>query len=265
MRAYTRARILRGRALPQREWSGVRVLGYHRIADEPHVLSVRPDRFRRQIELALESGLQPLAVADGLDLLDAGEVGGRHFCVTFDDGYLDNLEHAVPVLRELGVPATIFVPTSVIDGVSTYWWFADPPPALTWEQLRELAGEGLVDVQPHTRTHPWLPRLGEDEAHAEIAGSKRELEERLGKPATVFCYPAGLYGEREARLVREAGYRAAFTTDPGVNGAGQARDRLKRTLVYWEDGERDFRAKLDGLLDRPPALRAWLYRRRSAR
>jgi peptidoglycan/xylan/chitin deacetylase (PgdA/CDA1 family) len=79
---------------------------------------------------------------------------------------------------------------------------------------------------------------------------------------TTFCYPGGLYGDRDARLVREAGYRAAFTTHPGVNDGSEPPERLKRTLVYWEDSDSDFRAKLDGLLDAPPALRAWLYRRR---
>jgi peptidoglycan/xylan/chitin deacetylase (PgdA/CDA1 family) len=264
MRAYTRARIARGRLLPRPAWSGVRVLGYHRISDSRHVLSVRPASFKQQLETTLDSGAVPLSVTEALDRLDRGESDGRFFCVTFDDGYLDNLEHAVPVLRELGVPATIFVPTRIIDGDATYHWFDAPPPALTWPQLRFLTEEGLVDVQAHTRTHPWLPHVDEERARDEIAGSKRELEERLGRPATVFCYPAGLYGDRDVRLVREAGYRAAFTTDPGVNHPDQPRELLRRTLVYWEDGPVDFRAKLDGLLDTPPALRGLLYRRRAS-
>ena len=109
-----------------------------------------------------------------------------------------------------------------------------------------------------------LPRLGEDEARGEIAGSKRDLEERLGKSVTSFCYPAGLYDEREIRLVREAGYRAGVTGDPGVNSGGGGLGRLKRTLVYGDDGALEFAAKLAGKLDKPPLLRAWLYRRLAA-
>lgn len=264
MRAYTRGRIAAGRLRGAPAWRGVRVLGYHRISDERHVLSVPPERFRRQLETVLAAGLEPVSVARAIELVAAGEVGGRHVAVTFDDGYRDNLEHAVPVLEELGIPATIFVPTRIIDGEARYWWFSAPPPALTWDELRALDAGALVDVEAHTLTHPWLPRLSDDEARAEIAGSRTELAERLGREVGVFCYPGGLYGEREAKLVREAGYRAAFTTDPGVNGGGEPMERLRRTLVYWEDGDAAFRAKIDGILDRPPALRAWLYRRRAA-
>jgi peptidoglycan/xylan/chitin deacetylase (PgdA/CDA1 family) len=264
MRAYTRARIARGRLVTRPEWSGIRVFGYHRISNSRHVLSVRPDAFKEQMETTLASGATPLSLTQALDRLDSGERDGQFFCVTFDDGYLDNLEHAVPVLREFGVPATIFVPTRIIDGKTTYRWFDPPPRALTWDQLRSLAEEGLVDVQAHTRTHPWLPHVDDDRARDEIAGSKADLEEQLGHPVTVFCYPAGLYGDRDVRLVREAGYRAALTTDPGVNHPDQPRERLRRTLVYWEDGPVEFRAKLDGLLDAPPALRALLYRRRAS-
>ncbi len=68
-------------------------------------------------------------------------------------------------------------------------------------------------------------------------------------------------GERDARLVREAGYRAGVTTDPGVNPGERPLDRLRRTLVYWRDGPAEFAAKMAGRLDRPPALRSLLYRR----
>jgi peptidoglycan/xylan/chitin deacetylase (PgdA/CDA1 family) len=92
-------------------------------------------------------------------------------------------------------------------------------------------------------------------------GAKRDLERHVPYEVTSFCYPAGLYGEREARLVREAGYRAGVTTDPGVNPGARPLERLRRTLVYRADGPREFAAKLAGHLDRPPALRRLYYRR----
>lgn len=261
MRAYTRARLLRARLRGlQPRWTGVRILGYHRIAAQRDVLSVRPERFRRQLELVRASGAEPVSLDEALARLDAGDER-RALVVTFDDGYLDNLEAAAPVLRELEIPATIFLPTRIIDGAERFHWYDEPPAALTWEQVRELDAEGLVGFGAHTRTHPRLPHVDDERARDEIVGAKAELEERLGRPVTTFCYPAGLYGERDARLVREAGYSAGVTCDPGVNDASTPREMLRRTLVYWEDTDTDFAVKLAGHVDRPPALRDWLYRR----
>lgn len=262
MRAYERGRMLRARLTPAPDWSGVRILGYHRVADDPHVLSVHPDAFRAQMEHVLEAGLRPVRLDRALDLL-SGPVEGRWVCVTFDDAYRDNLTEAVPVLRDLDIPATIFVPTAVIDGSATYEWFSDPPAAMSWEEIREVDADGLIDFQSHTLSHPRLPHVDEETARMEIVASKRVLEERLGREVTSFCYPAGLWSEREARMVREAGYRAGVTTDPGVNPGAAPMDRLRRTLVFWPDKPAGFAAKVAGYFDRPPALRRVLYRRLS--
>lgn len=263
MHAYKRARLLRASLRPARDWRGVRILGYHRIADSPEPLSVSPRAFRHQMEALVASAATPIRLDRALELLRR-PVEGRYVCVTFDDGYRDNLEQALPVLRELGIPATIYVPTRVIDGTASYTWYAEPPPALSWGEIDALVAEGLVDVQPHTRTHPRLPQVDEEQARDEIEGSKRDLEAR-GIAVTSFCYPAGVYGPRDVRLVREAGYPAAVTTEPGVNDAGGDLHTLHRTLVYWDDDARSFELKLRGALDRPPLLRAWLYRALAAR
>lgn len=257
MRAYHRIRNLRARLGPAPDWRGVRILGYHSISERRSTLCVTPAAFRAQMELVAASGLESVA-------LTGTPTSERAICVTFDDGYRDNLEVAVPILRELGIPATVFVVSGVLDGSSTFHWFDDPPPALTWEQARELDADPLFDVQAHTRTHPWLPRIGEDEARAEIAGGKRDLEEGLGRPVAVFCYPAGLYGEREVALVREAGYAAATTTDPGTNDSAADPLRLRRTLVFGGESLDVFRLRLAGRLDRETIFRTIVQRRRAA-
>jgi peptidoglycan/xylan/chitin deacetylase (PgdA/CDA1 family) len=190
-------------------------------------------------------------------------IADRCVCVTFDDGYYNNLEIAVPILRDLGMPATIFVPTAIIDGTTTYSWLEEPPRALTWSEITELVADELFDVQAHSCTHALLPKVDDRRAWTEIAESKREIEQHVPYTVTSFCFPAGLYGEREIRFVQEAGYRAALTTDPGVNKCGDPLHTLRRTLVYSPDDSGSFQAKLAGLLDRPPHLRDWLYRRLS--
>jgi peptidoglycan/xylan/chitin deacetylase (PgdA/CDA1 family) len=266
MRAYRRARLLRASLGAGRDWAGVRILGYHRIADDRHSLCVRPARFRKQMAMVLDHGYEPIALGRALDLLDAGPVPARHVAVTFDDAYLDNLRHAVPILRDLGIPATIFVPTRIVDGTASYWWFeGEQPPALDWASIRELDREGLVSFGAHTLTHPFLPRVDDATAREEVLVGRTELEERLGHAVETFCFPAGLYEERELKLVREAGYRAALTTTPGVNTHDTPRLELRRTLVYSADGPPVYAAKIDGRLDRPPALRDRYYRRRARR
>lgn len=245
-----------------RDWRGVRILGYHRVDDERDVLAVRPDRFRRQLETLLETGARPIALTSALETAKR-DPDGRYFSVTFDDGYRDVLTNAVPILRELGVPATVFIPSAVVDGDATYWWYRSPPPAMTWSEIRELSQDPLFDFQAHGRTHRPLPRLSDDEARNEIEGSKQDIEARIERPVTVFCYPAGLYGEREARLVRDAGFEIAVTTDPGVTTHDSRPEALRRTMIAWGDDEDSFAAKIGGLLDGRSALASFVHARRA--
>ena len=260
-RAYQRARLARPRLRPP-SWSGVRILGYHRVADARDSLAVSPERFREQMRAVAESGAEPIRLDRAVELLRA-PVSRRYVCVTFDDGYRDNLLAAAPVLAEFGIPATIFLPSRIIDGAETFHWYEDPPPALSWQEVGELVGGGLIDVQSHTLTHPLLPQVDAARSREEIAGSKREIEQHVPYALTSFCYPAGLYGPREVGFVRDAGYAAAVTTNPGVNTGDGDPLELRRTLIYGADDARVFGAKLDGLLDGETMLRRALHARRS--
>jgi peptidoglycan/xylan/chitin deacetylase (PgdA/CDA1 family) len=239
--------------------SGVRVLCYHRVSTDHDELSVSPTAFRAQMELTLRAGAKPATLDAALDMLDEA-TPGRHVCVTFDDGYYDNLDSAIPVLRELGIPATIFVPSAVIDGTAPVYWCEKPPPLLSWSELRDISHDGLVAIGAHSRTHRALPTLPDGEAWDEIAGSRGDVEERLGRPVTTFAYPAGLYGEREVRMVREAGYRVGLTCEPGPNCTGQPPHAMRRLIIEPRDDLKMFEAKLSGLLDKPWGVRRGLTR-----
>ena len=213
------------------------------------------------MECALNSGAAPVRLADVIERLQA-PVTGRHFCVTFDDGYRDNVETGEAILSELGIPGTIYLVTEVMDRRRPYPW-SPAAQALTWDEAEAAQRAGVFDFQAHTRTHPWVTSLDDDAAWHEIDGSRRDVQERLGTPVTSFAYPAGMYGPRDVRVVERAGYAAAVTTDPGVNPGGDARlHRLRRTLIFGEDDDRSFAAKLAGLLDRESVL--WRPRRRLA-
>ena len=246
-------------------WEGVRIFGYHRVAEEPNdVYAIAPKVFRAHMEHLLAAGATLVRLDDVLALLER-RVEGRYVCVTFDDGYRDFLDHALPTLELLGIPATMFAVTGFLAGRETFSWYADPPELLSWDDLPRLLENGLVDVQAHSATHRRMTRLDNAELDDEVAGAKQELEQHLPYAVTSFSYPAGLYSPREMRAVELAGFRAAVTTQPGVNPGGVALGDLRRTMINWHDDTRAFAAKLEGALDRPSRIASSVQTRRNAR
>jgi peptidoglycan/xylan/chitin deacetylase (PgdA/CDA1 family) len=134
---------------------------------------------------------------------------------------------------------------------------------LDWKGVRELTSSGLVDVGAHSRTHAALPRLDERVARTEIAGSRAEIAEMLGRIPATFAYPAGLYGPREGRLAAEAGYEASLTVNGGVNDAASDRHALARTVIYGGESLATFAARFDGRFDAPSRVRALVLAWRS--
>jgi peptidoglycan/xylan/chitin deacetylase (PgdA/CDA1 family) len=258
----TRARsawwLVRTRGAPSGD--GVRILFYHRVADEKDPLAVAPRRFRDQMALLARAGLRAVDVPEISRRLFSGDPFDGVVGLSFDDGYLDVAENAAPVLAEHGFEATVFVSTAVTDGRASFTWYERQPPLIGWELMRELDRDGPLRFEGHTRTHPNLLQIDEKRARDEIAGGKAELEERLGRAVEVFCYPAGLFADREERLAREAGFSSAVSCEPGVNTAATDPFALRRIQVDALDSLLDFRAKAFGGHDSPLPLRA-AYRR----
>ena len=261
--AVTRTRsaawLARSRGRPRA--GGLRILLYHRVSDDPDPLAVPPARFRAQMELLAAEGYRVVDLTEAVALLDAGEGPPRTVGLTFDDGFVDVRDEALPILAEHGFRATVFVATGVIDGRRTFPWYRDSQPqVLAWDDVVALDRDGVLRFEAHTVSHPSLLAIEEDEARAEIGNSRAELAARLGRPVTAFAYPAGLYGERERHLVAEAGYAAAVTCEPGVNGRDTDRLALRRRQIDARDRLIDFRAKLGGGHDTPLPFRR-VYRR----
>jgi len=247
----------RGRGRPA---AGLRILFYHRVSNDRDQLAVTPRRFREQMESLADAGYRAVDVTRVGELLAGPSTPPWTIGLSFDDGYRDVAENAVPVLAELGFTATVFVVTGVADGRADFGWYEERPAVLDWEEVVELDRQGTLRAGAHTVTHPDLTLLDEDEARSEIAGSKGELEERLGRPVDAFCYPAGLFGPRERRLAAEAGFGVAVSCEPGANTQATDRLALKRVQVEATDTLLDFRAKIAGAHDAPLPGRT-LYRR----
>jgi peptidoglycan/xylan/chitin deacetylase (PgdA/CDA1 family) len=250
--ALVRGQALAGTVRGGTRRPGLRILYYHRISDERDPLAVTPAAFRRQMNALAASGQRVVDLYEIDDL--ALETDEAAIALTFDDGYRDVLEHALPVLREHGFPCTVFVVPGAIAGVATFSWYraGAMPPLAGWDELRAQERAGLVHFEPHTMTHPVLTTISLEHAQSEIAESKQVVEEELGRPARIFCYPGGYYSPREVDLVRDCGYRAAVTCEFGANAAPFAHNELRRTIVERSDPLWLFRARLAGATDTPP-------------
>lgn len=186
------------------------------------------------------------AIVDATARRDLSALPDSAVAITFDDGHRGN--HALlPVFRRHGVVPTIYLCSQVV-GTSRRFWFqipgvdSEPYKSLpnaeriealkrdaAWEPTREypeaerqaLSDREIeemapyVDFQVHTRFHPVLPQCSDEEAWEELAVSKRELEERLGRECRHFSYPNGDFGPRDAALARRAGFASARTTRLG--------------------------------------------------
>jgi peptidoglycan/xylan/chitin deacetylase (PgdA/CDA1 family) len=255
--AYFTARAATRQLLhPRSNWSGLRILAYHRVCEERDPLGVTPARLREQLLTLLERDVQIVPLDEGIDRLES-ETAGRFASITFDDGYADNLELALPVLTDLGVSATIFVVTEIVNQKRGFDWYEQPPRALDWDGVRRLQDAG-IEIGAHGTTHTWLTTLGSTDAWDEIHGSREELERQLGSQVRFFCYPAGRCTDREVELVRRAGYSASVTTAAGLNHTDQPRFLLHRDVIGPDVNWVRFAAMADGVLDgEDPMLRAF--------
>jgi peptidoglycan/xylan/chitin deacetylase (PgdA/CDA1 family) len=221
------------------------VLGYHAVSETwPAALSVTPDQLRRQVEWLLERSYEGARFHD----VATSRASGRVFAITFDDAYRSVLELAWPILSDLGVPATVFAVTDfAADGRPLAWpgidhWQCGPHAhelrGLVWDELAGLT-DGGWEVGSHTRTHPRLTQLDDDDLDRELRESRQACEDALGRPCRSLAYPYGDVDPRVIGAAARAGYTAA-----AIEGLARARPLAwPRVGVYHRNSMRLFRLK----------------------
>lgn len=215
------------------------MLGYHSIGSElpgdPYGLSTSPEIFARQME-SVASGRFGKPVSLGGAKLD----GSPEITVTFDDGYLDTLTTASPILARLSLPFTVCVTPGLLDSGR---------PHLSWSGLKELSLVPGCEIGAHGLTHARLDELGDAELTHELSMSRKRLEEALGRPVTVMTWPHGAASLRAADAALAAGYTRAGCSLYGVNAPDRHPLLLKRTEIVSFDDESDFAGKASGTWD----------------
>ena len=212
------------------------ILMYHQIDAPPargtplRGLTVSPASFSRQMRLLQLLGYRGLSMRD-LEPYLRGEKQGKVVGLTFDDGFQNNLQHALPVLRARGFTATCYGVSQQIGGVNLWdRGIVAEKPLMTAADWRSWHQAGM-DIGSHTRNHAKLTELSADAAYVEISRSKSELESAIGCEVRHFCYPYGWYGPEHQAMVREAGYLSATTTQRGRNHAHADPYTLRRIMV----------------------------------
>jgi len=191
---------------------------------------VTPQRFARQVGLLAALGCSFCSMDRVAEML-AGDAGPpRPVVLTFDDGFSDLYEYLLPVVLARRMAAIVYLVSDKQQADWTDWGPAGPPRLLTRSEAEKMAAAGIA-IGSHTRTHARLTECPPGRLHDEVAGSKKALEDRLGRRVDHFCYPYGAYDERVVRAVESAGYRTACTVERGVVPPGGDPLRLPRIPV----------------------------------
>lgn len=212
----------------------VRVAFYHRVANRfANRWTIHPDSFAAQVEWARRR-FDLVSLAEAQRRIASGRNRIPTACITFDDGYAENTQSAIPLLLKHRVPFTYFVSTDhVLRGKAfPHDVAAGRPLAVnTIADLRELAAAG-VEIGAHTRSHVDLGSIRSfDKLTHEIVGSKCELEDALGQPVRYFAFPYGLHANMSVAafcVAYEAGFEGVCSAYGGYNFPGDDPFHVRR-------------------------------------
>jgi peptidoglycan/xylan/chitin deacetylase (PgdA/CDA1 family) len=200
----------------------VSILMYHRINDvlSPSHLTISTKTFLQQMKY-LKSYCDVLNCDQLLEYCQKGFPVKQkpQVLITIDDGYRDNYLNAFPVLRKLGLPATIFLATGFIGTNKRMQYYEDMPlpDMLSWQEVAEMKAHG-ISFGPHTVNHPHLTQLNAADQKEEIRKSMDDLNEHLAGDfvQNVFCYPYGEYNEDSLQVLKELNLKLALTVRTGL-------------------------------------------------
>jgi len=215
------------------------VLMYHAVSAE------QLHRFIQQMEQVTKLTI-PVAAAAIKNL-----ARGKLYCtVTFDDGFSSTIDTVLPVLNQMSIPATFFIPTA-------YWgkearWITDNNRrqcfgfVITTEKLKQFSEHRCVTIGSHGINHVRLTEVSDDDAWQELAESKKILEDITGKDIKMHSFPFGSYYDRHVQMALNAGYERVFTVDPNVATGVSNEFVIGRVEVDPADWQLEFTLKLMG-------------------
>ncbi len=166
-----------------------------------------PEVFDKELTYLEQNNYHVITFDDLIAAFNGKEdLPSKPIILTFDDGWHNQYEYAFPILKKHNIKATFFVFTNPL-GLPHY---------LSWDEIKEMDTYGMM-FEAHTKSHPYLNKITDDKVLTEeIVGSKKVLEEKLGKPVNYFAYPFGVYNDHTVEVVKQAGFLAARSTTRGI-------------------------------------------------
>ena len=222
----------------------VTILCYHRFGPNKSKMEITGEDFNTQMNYLKKNGYRVIPLSSIPPFL-RGEsaLPKRAVALTFDDGYRSSYDIAYPILKKYGFPATLFI----------YSDFIGSKDALTCPQMKEMINSGLVDIQPHSKTHISLTKQlpTEDEGDrlkrmdTEINAPAQQIQKMLGVSIHTFAYPFGDSNKLLISSLKSANYKAAVTVHSGGNPSFAYPFELKRTMIFGNGDMNTFISKLE--------------------
>ncbi|MDP3965866.1 MAG: polysaccharide deacetylase family protein [bacterium] len=223
------------------------ILMYHSVSDSDAFFAVAPKKFEQQMKFIRDAGFDCVFASEIPERMHNGKLA-RTVCVTFDDGYEDVYTNAFPVLKSLGIKATVFLITNQIGGSYTNSE-GRTFQLLRREQIEEMRASGLVEFMPHGHTHRKLHGLAPHEQEKEITLSRDTIRNLTGSVPQIFAYPRGRTTPAIAELLKRLGFSLALGVIPGLVRRTSDLYNLPRNAVDAQVDFREFKFKLSGAVE----------------
>jgi len=225
------------------------ILMYHRIAPNGASSTARyrvtPELFEEQLRYLRDTGYYSVSLEGWRKAMEKkSPLPGRAVIITFDDGYLDFLTYAWPLLKRYGFLATVFLVAEHVGGTNS--WdsiYVEEVPLLGWEDIRQLRDEG-VEFESHSASHPYLTALSPEKIVSEGARSRAILVRELGVTIKAFAYPYGDVDHVVQHLIGACGYIFGLSCRCDLSGYHDPFLALPRLEVFGFDNLQAFIAKL---------------------
>jgi peptidoglycan/xylan/chitin deacetylase (PgdA/CDA1 family) len=219
------------------------ILCYHRFGANKSAMTVTQPAFEQQMDYLAKNGYRVIPLAHLARFLDGKEpMPKKTVAITIDDGYRATYQIAYPVLKKYNFPATVYLYTD----------FVGAGDALTWPQMEEMVRSGVIEIQPHSKTHSNLTVKLAGESDARYVERMRKevdvpinvIKDRLAASTFSYAYPYGDVNDTVVEFLRAKGVRMGVTVTPGGNPFFAPPVMLRRSMIFGNDDLDAFRAKL---------------------